>query len=159
MWIQINAEDLYIGRNLFFKISVTLFYCLSTHLLLLLFSHQVMSYSLWPHELRHARLDCSSPSPRVCPSSCPLNWWCQATILASVILFSSCLQSFPASGSFAMNRASCGQSIGASASASVLPMSIHTQSPIANKTKGYCWNTTITMIINPYIHTHIQIYS
>ena len=91
-------------------------HCKST-MLLLLFSHQVVSNSLWPHGLQHTRLPCPSPSPRVCPSSCPLNRWCHPTISSSVALF-SCLQSFPSSGSFPMNQlfTSGGQSIGASAS-------------------------------------------
>ena len=93
---------------------------------LLLFSCSVMSDSLWPHGLQHARLPCPSPSPRACSNSRPLSWWCHPTISSSVVHFSSCLQSFPVSGSFLMSRLfiSGGQSIGASASASVLPMNI-----------------------------------
>ena len=56
--------------------------------------------TLWPHELQHARPPCPSPTPRVYPNSCPLSWWCHPTISSSVIPFSSCTQSFPASGSF-----------------------------------------------------------
>ena len=76
--------------------------------------------------LQHARLPCPSPTPRVYSNSCPLSWWCHPTISSSVIPFSSCLQSFPASGSFPMHQffSSSGQSIGVSASASVLPMNI-----------------------------------
>ena len=87
------------------------------------FIHSVMSNSLWPHGLQHARLPCSSPTPRAYSSSCPSSWWCHPTISSSAISFSSHLQSFPASGSFQMNQffASFGQSIGVSASASVLP--------------------------------------
>ena len=83
-----------------------------------------MTNSLWPHGLRHARPPCPSPTTRVYPDSCPLSRWCHPTISSSVIPFSSCLQSFPASGSFPMNQlfASGGQSIGVSASTSVLPM-------------------------------------
>ena len=83
-----------------------------------------MSNSLQPHGLQHARLPCPSPFPRACSNSCPLNQWCHPTISSSVIPFSSCLQSIPASGSFPMSHpfTSGGQSIGASASASVLPM-------------------------------------
>ena len=86
--------------------------------------HSVMSNSLWPHELQHTRLPYPSSSPRVCSKSCPLSWWCHPTISSSVILFSSCLQSFPASESFLMSQlfASGSQSIGASALASVLPI-------------------------------------
>ena len=91
----------------------------------LLFSPQVMSYPLWPHGLQHSRPLCSSPSPWVYPSSCPLNWWCHPTISSSVTLF-FCPQSFPASGSFPMSWlfALGGQQIGASASTSVFPVSI-----------------------------------
>ena len=72
--------------------------------LLLLFSCQVLSVSLWLHSLQHARLPCPLPSPRICPSSCPLNWWWHPTISSSVSLFFFCLQSFPASGSFPMSQ-------------------------------------------------------
>ena len=84
------------------------------------------------HGLQHTRLPCPSPSPGVCPNSCPLSWWCHPTILSSVTPCSSCLQSFPASGSFPMRwlLASGGQSIGASASASVLPMNIQGWFPL-----------------------------
>ena len=95
-------------------------------ILLLQFSCSVVSNSLWPHGLQHARLLCPLPSPRACSNSCPSNWWCYPTISPSVISFSSCLQSFPASGSFPMSQffASGGQSTGASASSSVLPMNL-----------------------------------
>ena len=82
------------------------------------FSHSVVSDSLWPHGLQHARLPCLTPTPGVYPNSCPLSRWCHPTISSSVVPFSSCLQSFPASGSFQMSQlfAIGGQSIGASAS-------------------------------------------
>ena len=85
-----------------------------------------MSDSLWPHEPQHARLPCPSPTPGVYPNLCPLSWWCHPTISTSVIPFSSWPQYFPASGSFPMSQlfASGGQSIGVSASASILPMKI-----------------------------------
>ena len=88
------------------------------------FSRSVVSDSLWPHELQHARPPCPSPAPRVHPNSCPLSWWCHPTISSSVVPFSSCLQYFPASGSFQMSQlfTSGGQSIGVSASTSVLLM-------------------------------------
>ena len=88
------------------------------------FSRSVMSNSLWPHGLQHARLPC--------PDSCPLSQWCHPTISSSVVPFSSCLQSFLASGSFPMSQffASGGQSIGVSASASVLPMNTQDWSPL-----------------------------
>ena len=87
------------------------------------FSHWVVSDSLWLHGLQHTMLLCLSPTPRACSNSRPLSQWCHPTILSSVIPFSSCLQSFPASGSFPVSYffASGGQSIGASALASVLP--------------------------------------
>ena len=85
-----------------------------------------MSNSLWPHELQHARLLCPSPSPGACSNSCLLSWWCHPTISSSVIPFSFCLQSFPASESFPMSQFFTlgSQSIGTSASASVLPKNI-----------------------------------
>ena len=85
-----------------------------------------MSDSLWLHEPQHARPPCPSPTPRVHPNPCPSSRWCHPTMSASVIPFSSCPQSFPASGSFQMNQpsASGGQSIGVSASTSVPPMNI-----------------------------------
>ena len=91
-----------------------------------------MSDSLAPHGLQHGRLPCPSLSPRACSNSCPLSWWCHLTILSSVVPFSSCFQSFPASGCFLMSRlfASGDQSIGASASASVLPMNIQGWFPL-----------------------------
>ena len=91
-----------------------------------------MSDSLWPHGLPHARLPCPSPTPRACSNSCPLSWWCHPTISSSVVPFSSHIQSFPALGSFPMSQffASGGQSIGASASASVLPMNTQDWSPL-----------------------------
>ena len=88
------------------------------------FSHPVMSNSLWPHGLQYTRLPYPSLSPRVCSNSCPLSRRCHPTILSSVAPVSSCPQSFPASGSFPVSQlfSSGGQSIRASASASVLPM-------------------------------------
>ena len=67
------------------------------------FSHSVLSDSLWPHGLQHARSPCPSPTPAVYPNSCPLSWWCHPTISSPVVPFSSCLQSFPTSGSFQVN--------------------------------------------------------
>ena len=96
------------------------------------FSHSVMSNSLWPHELQHARPPCPSPTPRVYSNPCPSSWWCHTTISSSVIPFSSCPQSFPASGSFQMSQlfAWGGQGIGVSASTSVLPMNTQDWSPL-----------------------------
>ena len=96
------------------------------------FSHSVMSDSLWPHGLQHARPPCPSPTPGVYSNSCPLSWWCNPTISSSVVPSSSCLQSFPASASFPMSPffSSGGQSIGVSASASVLPKNIQDWFPL-----------------------------
>ena len=91
-----------------------------------LFSHSVLSSSLWLNGLQHARLSCPSISPWLCSDSCPLSRWCHLTISFSADLLSFCLQFFPASGSFPMNQffTSNGQSIGTSVSASVLMMNI-----------------------------------
>ena len=91
-----------------------------------------MSDSLWPHESQHTRPPFPSPIPRVYSNSCPLSRWCHPTISSSVIPFSSCPQSFPASGSFQMSQlfTSGGQSIGVSASTSVLPMNIQDLFPL-----------------------------
>ena len=96
------------------------------------FSCSVVSESLWPHEPQHSRPPCPSPTPRVHPNSCPLSQWYHLTISSSVVPFSSCPQSFPASGSFQMSQlfASGGQSIGVSASTSVLPMNTQDWAPI-----------------------------
>ena len=95
-------------------------------------SRSVMSDSLRPHESQHARPPCPSPTPRVHPNPSPFSRWCHPTISSSVVPFSSCPQYFPASGSFLISRrfTSGGQSIGASASASVLPMNIQDWFPL-----------------------------
>ena len=110
------------------KMHTRLTFCISS----VQFSLSVVSESLWPHELQHTRPPCPSPTPGVHPNSFPLSWWCHPTILSSVIPFSSCPQSFPASGSFQMGQlfASGSQSIGVSASASVLPMNTQDWSPL-----------------------------
>ena len=119
------------GQNyvLFTLVSPVLAQCLAE---LLLFSHSVKSNSFQTHGLQHARLPYPSLSPGVCSNSCPLNWWCHPTISSSVIPFSSCPPSFPASGSFPKGWLFTlgGQSIGASASASVLPMNIQDWFPL-----------------------------
>ena len=94
------------------------------------FSRSVMFDSLWPHGVQHAGLPCPSPTPRAYSNSCPSSQWCHPTISSSVIPF--CPQSFPASGSFPLSQffASGGQSIGVSASASVLRMNIQDWSPL-----------------------------
>ena len=96
------------------------------------FSRSVVSNSLGPHELQHARPPCPSPTPGVYPNSCPLSWWCHLTTSSSVVPVSSCVQSFPTSGSFQMSQlfASGGQKIGVSASTSVLPMNTQDRFPL-----------------------------
>ena len=96
------------------------------------FSHSVVSHSLQPHGLQHASLLCPSPTPRAYPNSCLLSRWCHPTISSSVVPFSSHFQSCLASGSFQMSQffASDGQSIGVSASASVIPMNIQDWFPL-----------------------------
>ena len=95
------------------------------------FSCSVISDSLWPHESQHARPPCPSPTPRVYSNPCPLSRWCHPDISSSVVPFSSCPQSLPATGSFPMSQLFTwgGQSIGVSASASVLPMNTQDWSP------------------------------
>ena len=96
------------------------------------FSHSVVSDSLRPHEPQHARPLCPSPTPGIHPNPCPLSRWCHPTISSSVVPCSFCPQSFPASGSFQMSQlfVSGGQSIGVSASESVLPMNNQDWSPL-----------------------------
>ena len=96
------------------------------------FSRSVMSKFLWPHEPQLARPPCPSSTPRVHSNPCPSSWWCHPTISSSVVPFSSCSQSFPASGSFQTSQlfASGVQSIGVSASTSVLPMNTRDWSPL-----------------------------
>ena len=118
------------------------------------FRCSVVSNSLQPHGLYHASPLCPSPTPRVYSNSCSLSQWCHPTISSSVLPFSFCLQSFPASGSFQMSRFFTwgGQSIGVSASASVLPMNIQDWFPLGKtgwislQSKGLSWvffNTTV----------------
>ena len=96
------------------------------------FRHSVVSDSLQPHGLQHTRPPCPSPTPSLYSNSCPLSWWCHPTISSSVIPVSFCLQSFPALGSFPLSQffTSGGQSIGVSASTSVLAMNTQDWSPL-----------------------------
>ena len=109
-----------------------IFYCGKFWFSSVQFSHSVVSHSLRPPELQHARPPCPSPTPGVYPHSWPSSRWCHPAISSSVIPFSSCPQALPASGSFPMSQlfASGGQSIGVSASALVLPMNSQDWSPL-----------------------------
>ena len=133
-----------------------------------------MSSSLWPHRLQYTRLPCPSPTSRAYSNSCPLSQWCHPTISSSVILFWSCLQSFPASGFFQMSQflASGGQSTGVSASTLILPMNIQNWFPlgltdwISLRSKGLSrvfinttvekhqfFSTQLSLWSNSHIHT------
>ena len=102
---------------------------------------QLLSSNFSLHALQHTRLPCPSPSPRACSNTCPLNWWCHPTITSSMTLFCSCPQSIPALESFPMSWLfkSDGQSIGASASASILPMNIQHLFPLG-------WTVLISLL-------------
>ena len=136
------------------------------------FSHSVVSDSLQPHGLQHTRLPCTSPTPRAWSNSCPLSQWCHPTLSSSFIPFFSCLKSFPAPGFFLVSQlfTSGGQSIGVSASASVLPMNIQDWFPgwISLQSKGLSrvfFNTTVqkhqffgtqlSLWFNSRIHTRL----
>ena len=120
---KLGLQDIYI--NIFVMIYYPLFFSVQ-------FSHLVISNWLRSHGLQHTRLPCPSPTPRTNSNSAPSSQWCHPTISSSVIPFSSCLQSFPASGSFSMSQffTSSGQSIRVSASASVLPRNIQGSFPL-----------------------------
>ena len=117
------------------------------------FSCSVVFDSLWPHELQYARPPCPSPTPGVYPNTCPSSWWCHPAISSSVVPFSSCPQSFPASGSFQMSQlfASGGQSIGVSALASVLPMNTQDWSPL-----GWTGWISLQSLQSPWISLRVQ---
>ena len=124
--LHLNFYHLYNSICVLSKISTKTIYILRCNWHLSQYSCSVVSDSLQPHGLQHAGLPCPSPCPRACSNSCPSSQWCHPTISSSVIHFSSCLQSFLASGSFQMSQffISGGQIVGVSASASVLPMNI-----------------------------------
>ena len=132
------------------------------------FSNSVVSDSLWPCGLQYVRPPYPSPTPGVCSNSCPLSRWCRPTISSSVVPFSSCLQSFPASGFLPMSQffASGGQSIRAYASLSVLPMNIQDWFPlrltglISLQSKGLSrvfFNTTVQK--HQFLSTHLSLWS
>ena len=129
---MVNILTAFEGERIFSQNNVNLYVVVFCTLSSVQFSRSVVSDSLRPHGLQHARPPCPSPTPRVYSNSCPLNQWCHPTISASFFPFSSRLQSFPASGSFPMSWffTAGGQSIGVSASASVLPMNIQDWFPL-----------------------------
>ena len=116
-----------------------------------------MSNSLRPHEPQHTRPPCPSPAPGVHPNPYPLSRWCHPTISSSVVPFSSCPESFPTSGSFQMSQlfSSGGQSIGVSASTSVLPMNTQDWSPLG-WTGWISLQSKLTMMATPLAHTNTK---
>ena len=122
-----------------------------------------MSDSLWPHGLQYTRPPCPSPTPGVHPNPCPLSHWCHPTISSSVVPFSSCPQSFPASRSFQMSQvfASGVQSIGVSASTSVLPMNTQDWSPLGwtnpyNNSNRKEWTNNVCKSIQERVNNYIE---
>ena len=131
--LLIFSKDQLLALLIFAMVSFVSFTFISQcSFLMKMFFFSSVQCSLQPHGLQHARLPCPSSTPRAYSNSCPSSWWCHPTISSSVVPFSSCLQFFPASGSFPMSRffASGGQSIGVSASVSVLPMDIQDWLPL-----------------------------
>ena len=147
----VNKADVFLELSCFFD------YAISS----VQFSCSVMSDSLWPYGLQLTKLPCPSPTPRVYSNSCPLGWWFHPTISSSVVPFSFCPQSLSASGSFSMSQlfAWGGQSIGVSASASVLPMNTQDWSPlgwtgwISLQSKHQFFGTQLSSQSNSHIHT------
>ena len=130
---QIRNSNLYCEIQIYIcNINIYMYAHTHTHTHITQFSRSVVSNSLRPHGLQHTRPPCPSPSPGACSNSCPLSQWCHPTISSSIIPFSSCLQSFPASGSSPMSQffTSGGQKTGASTSASVLPINIQDWFPL-----------------------------
>ena len=121
--------------------------------LLLFFSRLVMFDTLWSHGLQHTGFPCPSPSPGACLNSCPLSRWFHPIISSSVVPFSSCPQSFPASGSFQISQAFApdGQSIGVSASASILPVNTQDWSPCCPRDSQESSPTPQFKIINSFV--------
>ena len=117
------------------------------------FSHSVVSNPLWPHELQHTRLPCPSQTPGVYSNTCPSSWWCHPAISSSVVPFSSCPQSLPASGSFPVSQLFTwgGQSTGVSASGSVLPVNTQDRSP-----SGWTGWISLVIIFYPSICSNKQ---
>ena len=133
--LQLSSASPNSALNILFSLSNSSSYfslLANTDIFQFQFSCSVVSDSLWLHEPQHTRTPCPSPTPRVYPNSWPLSKWCHPTISSSDVPFSSCPQTFPASGSFQMSQlfASGGQSTGVSASTSVLPMNVQNWSPL-----------------------------
>ena len=168
-WIYSLCKNPIMNMRLYPAMFILLHTLLSVQL-----SSSVVCKSLRPHGLQHTRLLCSPPTPRACSHSCPLCPWGHPTVSSSFIPFSSCLQSFPESGSFLRNQffTTGGQSIGASASASVLPMNIQDWFPfgwtgwISLQSKGLSrvfsntivqkhqfFGTQLSLWSNSHIHT------
>ena len=131
-WRQEEVKSSFLGLQIKQVMNLDSDYLVSFLLVQFSSVHSVVSNSLRPHESQHSRPPCPSPAPRVHSNSHPLSWWCHPAISSSVIPFSSCPQSLPASGSFLMSQlfAWGGQSIGVSASASVLPVNTQDWSPL-----------------------------
>ena len=156
---MLSLKKIFIEVQLLYTITKAM--CMLSHFSSVQFSRSVVSDSLQPHELQHARPPCPSPTQGVYSNSCPLSRWCNPTISSSVIFFCS-LQSFPASGSFPMSQffTSGGRSFGASASAWVLPMKV---SPCSPRHSQVFSNTTVqkhqffgaqpSLWSNSHIHT------
>ena len=130
-FFSLDAFNIVVGGGVFVCLGFFAFTLENFNIMGLQFS-SVVSDSLQPHGLEHTRPPCPSPTPGIYSNSCPLSRWCHPTISSSVVPITSCLQSFPASGSFPMSQffASGGQRIGVSVSASVLPMNIQDWFPL-----------------------------
>ena len=126
---KVAAENIF-GDNFVYKLGKICCYQPTLPIYLLVFSHPVMSDSLQSHGLQHTRPPCPSPSPEVCPSSCPLHWWCHPAISSSDAVFSFCPQSFPASGTFPVSCPLTSDVQNTGASASVIPVNIQGCSPL-----------------------------
>ena len=161
MGMEVSAFNEWLNKSFIYSTNISwghIIYHAKSYWRSVQFSHSVISDSFELHGLKHTSLLCPSPTPRACSNSCPSSRWYHPTISSSVILFSSCLQSFPASGSFPTSQlfASGGQSIGASASASVLPVNIQDWFPLGwidliLQSRGLYWDSNLNS--PPKLHT------
>ena len=161
MGMEVSAFNEWLNKSFIYSTNISwghIIYHAKSYWRSVQFSHSVISDSFKLHGLKRTSLLCPSPTPRACSNSCPSSRWCHPTISSSVILFSSCLQSFPASGSFPTSQlfASGGQSIGASASASVLPVNIQDWFPLGwtgliLQSRGLYWDSNLNF--PPKLHT------